>query len=431
MSETRDIFYNLFWQSKTCRNLFLLSKEELLDTKSISLDHDLAVSVSYPRIIISNVEKNDDVYQTLKIRTETDKIKKEKNLQSKISKYEPLLSHFVETRFGKSVEKLIEDVNAKPSKFVKLLGKLMLAGEQRRESLIIEQLQQYGFIGKHIKSFNDLGVKSEEGAKKIVKDVFTEENFKNVLEFAKSAKDLYIGSIFEDYYSSNQILVNSLFSQDDFQSRISLFSRLYDIGILSLSNEDSFVECVHCQSGTYRGSFQLKITPGKLENLVCPVCDRHLNYYIPYQLHEDIFDIVKSKDGLLLDVLTHKLKSLKIQYHINEMILNDVEVDCRYSIKNVEFIVESKMFKQNTTHDKLKSKIKESLSKLLRDIDRISKLDAFRGKELVPVLLVNIPDKAFLSTIKSDFNGVNDLLLSKTRIVTIDDFESVAKKNND
>jgi hypothetical protein len=425
MSETRDIFYNLFWQSKTCRNLFLLSKEELLDTKSISLDEDLAVSVSYPRIIISNVEKNDDVYQTLKIRTETDKIKKEKNLQSKISKYQPLLSNFVETKFGKSVEKLIMEVNDKPSKFVKLLGKLMLAGEQRRESLIIEQLQQYGFIGKHINSFNDLGVKSEEGARKIVKDVFTEENFKNLLDFLKSAKDLYINSTFEDYYSSNQILVNSLFSQDDFQSRIGLFSRLYDIGILSLSNEDSFVECVHCQSGTYRGSLQIRITPSRLKNLVCPVCERLLNYYIPYQLHDDIFNIVKSKDGLLLDVLAHKLSSLKIQFRLNEMILNDVEIDCRYSIKNSEFIVESKMFKQNTTHDKLTSKIKESLSKLLTDVDRISKLDSFREKELVPVLLVNIPDKAFLSPIKNDFNRVNDVLLSKAHVVTIDDFESV------
>ena len=37
MSEIKKKFYNLFWKNKSCQNLFLLSKEEFLDTKEVDL----------------------------------------------------------------------------------------------------------------------------------------------------------------------------------------------------------------------------------------------------------------------------------------------------------------------------------------------------------------------------------------------------------
>lgn len=421
MSETRDIFYNIFWQNRACRNLFLLSKEELLDTKSINIDVDLQVSVSYPRIIVSNVEKSDEAFQTIKIRTETDKIKKEKSLNDKIQKYHPLISNFLETKFGKSLEKLTNDLNTQPSKFVKLFGKLMLMSESNREKLLIEQLQHYGFIGKNIQTFNELDVNSKHSIQRIIKDNLTEENLWNAFEFFKSVKDIYINSTFEEYYSSNQILVNTLFSNDDFQSRINLFNNLYDAGILSLSNEDSFVECVHCKSGVYRGTFQLQIAPNKLKNLKCPVCSEVVNYYVPFQLHKEIYEIVKSKDGLLLDALINILSQRKIKFKVNQSFLNDIEIDCYYTIANTTYIVESKMFKQNSTREKLNSKLKESLAKLLLDVERLAKNEKIFMNNLVPILLVNIPDQDFLESVKADFKtSYPNSYISKAQIAPIE-----------
>lgn len=51
MSEIKKVFYNLFWQNQSCQNLFMLSKEELLETTTIG-EGENAFSYSLPRITI-------------------------------------------------------------------------------------------------------------------------------------------------------------------------------------------------------------------------------------------------------------------------------------------------------------------------------------------------------------------------------------------
>ena len=74
MDNIIEIFYNFFWKNKACRNLFLLSKEELLDTKKIPFG-DKETSLSLPRIIISNIQEKDDfTHETIRIRNENQNI---------------------------------------------------------------------------------------------------------------------------------------------------------------------------------------------------------------------------------------------------------------------------------------------------------------------------------------------------------------------
>ena len=117
MSATKDVFYDLFWQSKACQNLFLLSKEELLD--SVKLDV-LGVSkqISFPRIIISNIEsKEHENFEAIKFRTESSDIRTGENLDSKLKLYEPLIGNFLDSKFGKSFEKLMTEYKSDKDAF--------------------------------------------------------------------------------------------------------------------------------------------------------------------------------------------------------------------------------------------------------------------------------------------------------------------------
>ncbi len=421
MNEIKVIFYNLFWQNKACQNLFLLSKEELLDTKNLDFEGN-STSVSLPRIIISNIEsKNDFNYETIKIRNENINIRTENLLNSKIEFYTPLITNFLEGKFGKSLENVINDFNNNPWKLIEKVTTLFIDGEDNFEKSTIEFLQEYGFIGKQIKSFVDLEhYFQKEAISKNVKSILSESNIWNFLEFFKAIKDIYVNESYKSLYNSNQILVNALYNNDNFQSRLNLFSLLFESGIISPSNEDAFIECASCQPGTYRGVFQLKINPMKLKDMRCPVCSSDLTYYVPYELHRDIFNIVKLQDGLLHDALCDLLRTKRIKFKINQKYLRDIELDCIYKYGGVIYIVECKMYKITTTRDKLKSKVKENFGKLVSDIRRINE-SAKKDKEILrPILLVNIIDAKLLAEIETELKVINkDEISQQTSIINL------------
>ncbi len=51
-------FFHLFWNNASCQNLFLLSKEELLETRNFG-DEEFSFSFSTNRIIVSNAQDNE------------------------------------------------------------------------------------------------------------------------------------------------------------------------------------------------------------------------------------------------------------------------------------------------------------------------------------------------------------------------------------
>lgn len=204
MSIIIEKFYNFFWQNKACQNLFLLSKEELLDTIRIPLG-DTNRSFSLPRVILSNVEKNENLdFETLKIRTENEGIISEEALSSKVEIYTPLLIDFVESNYKKSFEKLIQDIEENPENLLKKLCHLFFKGADGVEPIIIEFLQEYGFIGKHLQSFQDIEFFFEkEFISKKMKSILTESHFLSFLEVFKSIKDIYVNETYKGLYGSN------------------------------------------------------------------------------------------------------------------------------------------------------------------------------------------------------------------------------------
>ncbi len=123
---------------------------------------------------------------------------------------------------------------------------------------------------------------------------------------------------------------------------------------------------------------------------------------------------------MLLKATLDLLKRNRIRCKTNQLFLNDIEKDCMYTIKKETYIVECKMYKQNTTHRKLESKIKEHYSKLLTDIKRIQDETGKYKGNIIPVLLVNINDSRLLNNIfgKVKRSNSNDLFNSR-KIIAI------------
>lgn len=424
MSLTTEKFYNLFWKNKTCRNLFLLSKEELLETSTFGTEQNY-FSYSSNRIIISNANEEGDESDTIKFRNENTLLTLDKNLEERIDYFKPIIEDFLDQNFKKAFEKLSYDIENKGwSLVIKLIR--LLSNEEKREINLIQLMQGYGFIGKHLNSFEE--IEKDLESKLIPKkgnSLINEHNIKTFFEGIKFVKELYVNNSYKKLYSTNQVLVNTLNSEDDFGSRIKLFGLLYEAGIISASNQDAIIECSHCEPGTYKGVFQLKLNPKKLNNLKCPICSKELTYFVPYTLNEEIHQIVKSKDGILLDALKYKLHSKGFDYLSNQHYLKDIEVDCLFEAiienKPVLYVVEIKMFKLNTTHNKLKSKIKQSYGKLIEDIERLKGLEDFKEKHLKPLLLVNVTDKDFINEIRYEIKTSNSGAVHKeSEILNLD-----------
>lgn len=420
MSTTKEIFYNLFWQNTACRNLFLLSKEEFLDTQTIELEGNSA-SISFPRIILSNVQNDEDTFDKIKLRAETINIKAESKVNDVFEKYAPMLGVFLETKFGKSLERLVQDFEKHGVRILLPIAISYFTNKDKFEKKTIEFLKKYGFIGKHINSFDELEAYiQKEAVQKNFNTLVSEQNLWTFFEVLKAFKDMYVNQAFKGLYRSNQILVSSFHDIDNFENRLKLFSHLYESEIIKPSKEDSFIECTNCPPSTYKGVFQLKIDPQKLKKFACPICNSPLTYYVPYELDKDIYEIVKAKDGLLQDALVDKLKRNKITYELNKTHLNDIEIDCVYKLKDVVYVVECKMYKQVTTSTKLKSKFKEHYSKLIKDIIRVQKDAKQPTKGIIPVLLVNINDEELLNeTLKEIKKANTEELYHSGQIITI------------
>lgn len=420
MSETKKIFYNLFWQNQACQNLFMLSKEELLETTTIG-NGDNAFSYSLPRIIISNAQRNDDdIHDTIKYRNETQNIFLDGSLNTKIEYLKPIFEGFFDKHFRKSFEKLVDDFDKKGFNLLFKALKI-ITDQENREKNSIKFLKEYGFIGQNIKTFKEIESNFERGlTPKKGNELINENTLNTFFEGIKYVKELYINHSYEKLYSTNQILINSLNSEDDFASRIKLFHLLFENNIILASNEDALIECTYCKPGTYKGVFQLNIDPNKLNKLKCPVCNSELNYFVPYELNTEIYNIVKSQDGLLLDAYCNILEKNKYHYTTNQRFLDNIEIDCIFSDTNFTYIVEAKMYKLNTDTDKLKSKIREHFGKLIKDVARLQKLPEFNGIVLKPILLLNVIDTNLVQEIEMELKEKNtELIAQNTRILNL------------
>lgn len=414
-----DIFYNIFWQNKACQNLFMLSKNEFLDTKTFEFEGNRSY-FSLPRIIISNVAIDEDNKEVLKYRTQSHNLEKESLIENAISSYEPIVIQFLESTFGKAYNKFIVEFEENPMAFIVKNGfKIFRADEPENE--LLKLLQKYGFVPKHLKSFKELeAFATKEGISKNYKKVVNEENYRMLHDVLRSVKDLYLNLNFQGLYDSNQILVNSLYESDNFKSRIKLFSILYDHNIIQDSGEDCFVECTNCKPGTYKGTLHLKINPKNLSKLKCIHCNEELTYYMPYTLNDDIFQKVNAKDGLISDVFEEICHTSEIPYKLNTNLLNDVEIDGVFEFNSISYVVEMKMYEHRAGKKKIKSKIKKHVQKLCDDLKRVRHVVYSDKKELLsPILLVNILDDEWLTELELEIHASGHNIEKECRIMNV------------
>jgi hypothetical protein len=148
MSKSEKNFYDIFWQHKACRNLFLLSKEEFLDTKTFTFG-EKPINVSFPRIILSNVEsENDYNHSKIKIRTDNHVMKAELFIQQTFDKYEPLITAFLDSKFSGIAERIINDFSNDPASFLLPIIFAFISSQADGEKHIISLLHKYNIVGK-------------------------------------------------------------------------------------------------------------------------------------------------------------------------------------------------------------------------------------------------------------------------------------------
>jgi hypothetical protein len=123
MSIIKKKFYHLFWNNPSCQNLFLLSKEELLETKTFGEDKS-PFTFSTNRIIVSNAQDNqNEFFDTIKTRSEIYNVEIDSLLNEKIEYFKPIIEQFFDSKFKKSIERLILDIEKKPLKFLSFIFK--------------------------------------------------------------------------------------------------------------------------------------------------------------------------------------------------------------------------------------------------------------------------------------------------------------------
>ena len=398
MTEITTKFYNIFWQNKACQNLFLLSKEEFLD-RDIIPNGDSQTVVAYPRLILSNNSKSEFEQQQVQNRRVNTEIELSNNLETKVTDFIAVLEGLYEGKLRKEIEAIVSAIEKKPFKFSKSLFSALVSGDNEK---LIPVLKEFKIVKPHIDSWDKLEDFYKKLFNKYYKELINDSTIRTFNESIRKIKDHYTNYLHKKLVESNQITVEALSSSDNFQSRLDLFELLYESDIISFSDEDGFIECPDCDPGTFYGSVKIKLKPRRTKKLKCPACGENLTYFIPYKLNKEIYEIVNSKDGLLLDALEHTLDEKGINYKSNMFFGKDIEVDSSFEYNGCLHIVEVKMFKSdNTTPRKLKQKVKSALNKLNKDVVRIAELSQ-NYKQVFPILLVNLQNDSIIDEIQSE-----------------------------
>ena len=78
------------------------------------------------------------------------------------------------------------------------------------------------------------------------------------------------------------------------------------------------------------------------------------------------------------------------------------------------------MYKQNTTREKLKNKLRAHYGKLISDTSRLQVLPQYSNRTLVPLLVTNSIDSAFLQAVESDLKDAKQGCYEAFRILNPD-----------
>ena len=357
----------------------------------------------------------------LTVKAENFSFKLENSFETKGQIIQPKLEEFFKAKFGKAFDKLDKDLS-KSTKAASLLIKAIrvVRNPEKGEQVAIDFLQHYGFIGKNINSFEELGESIEKFFKKNFKGLLSEEHVFHFYDTVELGRFIYYTIMYKSMLKSNKILVNALSDVEDYQDRLHVLSLLQDSDLLKAGQSETYFQCLNCKPGTAMGSVLMDIRVKNLSNFSCPICNQPFFYLAPLQLHPVLFDCITHSDGMLLFAALDLMEEFGLSPEPNVIIGGDVEIDIvATTTDGKKLFVECKMFGHTTSEQNLQRKISGAVKEIEKQLVRCKELDTYPDQYS---LLVNVPDdkvlKAIASKLKERLKAVN------VKLHTIDTFKS-------
>lgn len=220
--------------------------------------------------------------------------------------------------------------------------------------------------------------------------------------------------------------VRVLIDKDNFKSRVKLFDRLYEIGVLTGGKFKSYFECINCLPDTFSGFITCNIQPSKIK-LKCPQCAKDSNYLVPYFIIDELFEHIIHQDGLLLFAIQYLLDIYKIEYKTNHSLekLNEIDFVLTHGSK-VTGLIEVKMFRNDKSDEVKVKNIKETIGQIKKTKSKLAKKDNnYMG--ITTFLITNIDSKELNNEAKNDLR--DDLREFNINIFTPNDFHEYIRDN--
>lgn len=387
MSIVERKFYHLFWNDDTCQNIFLKPKTELLENEV-----ELVVKKEHaypPRLVLSNSLKQKKLGDAVIQRSEYQHIEVWHNLQTSAKKFfsEDVVKSYFEKRFGKAIAKFNEDVSGGTHILKEIVS---LVSSLKNEQSFLKYLSKYEIVPKGINSVEELLKYYEKMIKEDVKKYLTNQNLIEIVITLDLVSAYYNQKVKDNLMAATTHYTDVIYNNENFGSRVALFDKLFEIGVLSGKEYKSYYECVNCEPDTFNGVITINVKPSKLL-IKCPNCSKEVFYAVPYKIHPDIYTHIIHSDGLLFFAIKHLLDDTKTNHRADEKYLHDVQID--FTIYDeVGFPAEAyevKMFKTDRPTDTTIKNLKETVGQVKKIKEKMSAINP-EWKNLPYLIISNI-----------------------------------------
>lgn len=403
-------FYNLFWNNKICRNIFLLHKENLLEKNTI----DIKIADYYlPRIVISNSKKQKKSELKISTRSENRIIELLHKLAISEEKYlsEERLIQYIDKNHGES-KNLISKEYGDAGIFGFIID---IWNDSDNEDELVKLFQKYKLVPSEVNNIELLMKYIWEKVLKETTSFLRKEEVSNLFESIDDISDIYNSMIKEGLIKANKQAIDTFFDFENFEDRLNVFETLYEIGILTGGFFKSYIECTNCLPKTYSGFFNCNIPPNKLK-FKCPNCGKEVYYMVPYQINRNLYNHIIDPDGVLAQAISYLLNQHKIKYERNVNLENLNEIDFVIKDDNIiTGIIEIKMFRTDKGQDAKVKNLKETVSQVKKTKKKLIEKNSDYSK-LECIIVTNITDEEIyeIATEKCalDIDEYNILIMS-------------------
>lgn len=401
---TATKFYNFFWSSEQCQNIFLLHKEQLLEKKEIELN-STKKAYYLQRFVLSNSLKKRKTAERIEQRIQNRNIDTDHTLNILATRNldEEKIKRYFKQKFGEPLELISKTLDGNRLSQMKFFSELTSAFLS--EARLIQFLKKYKLIAQDLNSLKEVGSHFEKLAQSEFTAIINSDHFVDLFETADGLARYYDNYNFTNLIDADKFYTDVFYDNENFKNRLDLFDSLFEQGVLLGGHYKAYYECVECAINTFFGAMSLNVTPGKIK-LKCPNCNKEAFYIVPYKIDEAIFNDIKSKDGLLFHAVKNLLTSKQIIHQPNISLLNDIELDFQILNKSnlITHIIEIKMFKTDRPKDTTASNLRDGFRKFLNARNKLVEHNS-GYKNVSFIFLTNILNDTFLNELRESFSA--------------------------